>query len=258
MGEPINHSPNAFKLIAIHRQELKPQAVFESLPVEPLYTMAMDVPTAWLVRPREALYDLDNIQLNKLSPGDNAIEAVFDLDYLVIEGHAREAVSNVAPRGMQLQLVERGVAIDDTQVVANLGYFQFKAVPGVFKLETRPGRSSNIFKLDSAGNEGWDSPSVEQAGDEITVTSFEGLTLYPRVVRRPGMETVDVLAEEQEPAKGVFEDLSSRSVSLYRASFERLFSPFAVSCHSSSRQKQRMFRLRSFPFDHKPTLIFSQ
>ncbi|KAF5311086.1 hypothetical protein D9619_007791 [Psilocybe cf. subviscida] len=198
-------------------QELKPQAIFESLPVEPIYTMAMDVPTAWLVRPREALYDLDNIQLNKLFPGDNVVEAVFDLDHLVIEGHAREAVSNVAPRGVQLQLVERGVAIDDTQVVANLGYFQFKAVPGVFKLETRPGRSSKIFKLDSAGNEGWDSPTVEQAGDEITVTSFEGLTLYPRLTRRPGMETVDVLEEEQEPAKGVFEDLSSRVMSFFKS-----------------------------------------
>jgi UDP-glucose:glycoprotein glucosyltransferase len=221
--------------------------------------MAMDVPTSWLVRPREALYDLDNIQLNKLFPGDNAVEAAFDLDYLVIEGHAREAVSNVAPRGVQLQLVERGVAIDDTQVVANLGYFQFKAVPGVFKLETRPGRSSKIFKLDSAGNEGWDSPSVEQAGDEITVTSFEGLTLYPRLTRRPGMETVDVLEEEQESAtKGVFDDLSSRYDLLYQLGFDGLLTSFAASCHSSSLRKRKMCRLMSFRFDHKPILTFSQ
>lgn len=31
-------------------------------------------------------YDLDNTQLGKLFPGDNALEAIFQLDYIVIEG----------------------------------------------------------------------------------------------------------------------------------------------------------------------------
>jgi len=80
------------------------------------------------------------------------------------------------------------------QVVASLGYFQFKAKPGVFQFYIR-GRK--IFKLDSAGNEGWDSTMVELASSEITVTSFEGLTLYPSFSRLPGMETADVLEEEE-------------------------------------------------------------
>lgn len=50
--------------------EIPSKAIFEDIPVEAIYTLAMDVPTAWLVRPREALYDLDNIQLGKLFPGD--------------------------------------------------------------------------------------------------------------------------------------------------------------------------------------------
>ena len=37
--------------------------------------------------------------------------------------------------------------------------------------------------------------SVEDVGDEITLMSFEGLTLYPRVQRLPGMEGVDVLED---------------------------------------------------------------
>lgn len=174
----------------------------------------MDVPNAWLVRPREALYDLDNIQLGKLFPGDTSVEAVFELDYLTIEGHAREATTNAAPRGVQVQLATSdGHPIDDTQVVANLGYFQFRAKPGVFQFEIRPGRGRKIFKLDSAGNEGWDSPTVEVAGSEITVTSFEGLTLYPRFSRLPGMETADVLEEEErEDSKSVFDGISNRSV----------------------------------------------
>jgi UDP-glucose:glycoprotein glucosyltransferase len=158
----------------------------------------MDVPTSWLVRPREALYDLDNIQLGKLFPGDESVDAIFGLDSIVIEGHAREVSSRgEPPRGVQLQLSRSdGNAIDDTQVVANLGYFQFKAKPGVFHLDIRPGRGQEIFKLDSAGNEGWDSPSVEAAGNEITITSFEGLTLYPRLSRLPGKESVDVLKDD--------------------------------------------------------------
>lgn len=166
----------------------------------------MDVPTSWLVRPREALYDLDNIQLGKLFPGDKSVDAIFALDYIVIEGHAREfSTRGEPPRGVQLQLSgSDGNAVDDTQVVANLGYFQFKAKPGVFHLDIRPGRGQEIFKLDSAGNEGWDSLSVEAAGNEITITNFEGVTLYPRLSRLPGKQTADVLKddtldESQEP-----------------------------------------------------------
>jgi UDP-glucose:glycoprotein glucosyltransferase len=175
----------------------------------------MDVPNAWLVRPREALYDLDNIQLGKLFPGDTSVEAVFELDYLIIEGHAREAGINAAPRGVQVQLAtDDGHPIDDTQVVANLGYFQFKAKPGVFQFEIRPGRGKKIFKLDSAGNEGWDSPTVEVAGSEITVTSFEGLTLYPRFSRLPEMGNADVLEEEESVGSksSPFEDVLNRFV----------------------------------------------
>jgi UDP-glucose:glycoprotein glucosyltransferase len=160
----------------------------------------MDVPSSWLVRPREALYDLDNIQLGSISPEDQSVKALFELDYLIIEGHAREGYTNAPPRGLQLQLVDSNSApVGDTQVVANLGYFQFKSKPGVFRLEIRSGRGNDIFKMESVGNEGWDSPTVESTGSEITLTSFEGVTLYPRLSRRPGMEIEDVLAELQEP-----------------------------------------------------------
>ena len=40
-----------------------------------------------------------------------------------------------------------------------VGYFQGKA--GGFHLDIPPGRGQEIFKLDSAGNEGWDSLSIE-------------------------------------------------------------------------------------------------
>lgn len=172
----------------------------------------MDVPHSWLVRPREAAYDLDNLQLGHLLPGDRSVDAIFDLDYLVVDGHAREVVSNSPPRGVQLELVGNdSTPIDDTLVVANLGYLQFKAKPGVFSLQIRKGRGREIFKMSSVGNEGWDSPPVEEAGSEITVTSFEGLTLYPRLARLPGMEQAEVLADSEEATShSLFGDIASR------------------------------------------------
>jgi UDP-glucose:glycoprotein glucosyltransferase len=173
----------------------------------------MDVPPSWLVRPREAAYDLDNIQLGHLLPGDRSIDAVFALDYLVIEGHAREAVSNSPPRGLQLELIGGdSTLIDDTLVAANLGYLQFKAKPGVFQLQIKKGRGREIFEMASVGNEGWDSPLVDEAGTDITVTSFEGLTLYPRLSRRSGMEKADVLDQstDEHQSHGIFGDIASK------------------------------------------------
>ncbi len=178
----------------------------------------MDVAPSWLVRPREALYDLDNILLSALSNHERAkgIQAIFDLDYLVIEGHARQVFTNSPPRGLQMQLVANSTPIADTLVVANLGYLQFRTKPGVFRLEIRPGRGREIFHMESVGNEGWDSPSVAEVGNEVTLMSFEGLTLYPRVTRFPGMEGVDVLATESVPGEdeGLFGKIKERSVCL--------------------------------------------
>jgi UDP-glucose:glycoprotein glucosyltransferase len=191
---------------------------FDDLPTAPIYTMVVDAPISWVVRPREALHDLDNLQLSHLHHDEN-IEAVYDLDYIVVEGHARESHNNAAPRGLQLQLTAQdGSTMDDTQVVATLGYLQFKAKPGVFRLEIREGQGRDIYRTDSVGTEGWNSPNVTATGNEIAVTSFEGSTLYPRFGRRPGAEHRDVLVqeepetEEQKPAQGVIENVMSKSV----------------------------------------------
>lgn len=66
--------------------------------------------------------------------------------------------------------------------------------------------------MQSVGNEGFVSPSVEEVGYEVTVTSFEGLTLYPRLVRKPGMQNQDVLhvPEEEEEPKGIVGDIINK------------------------------------------------
>ncbi|KAF7345254.1 hypothetical protein MSAN_01902000 [Mycena sanguinolenta] len=199
--------------------EIPMQAIFDDLPIEPIYTLGMDVPPSWLVRPREALYDLDNIQLGNLAPQDASVDAVFGLDYIVVDGHARDSMTNAPPRGVQLQLLNGDSSpVDDTQIVLNLGYLQFKAKPGVFQLEIREGRGRDIFNMESVGNEGLDSRTVAEVGNEITVTSFEGLTIYPRLSRIPGMEHEDVLADPEEDdsePSGILEDIASRVKSLF-------------------------------------------
>jgi UDP-glucose:glycoprotein glucosyltransferase len=124
---------------------------------------------------------------------------------------------NSPPRGLQLQLAaHHSKPIDDTLIVENLGYLQFKVTPGVYHLEIRERRRCEVFAVESAGNEGWISPTVEEAGNEVTVTIFEGLVLFPRLERLPGLpcqEFADVLEEpkeeEQEPT-GIIDNIFSR------------------------------------------------
>jgi UDP-glucose:glycoprotein glucosyltransferase len=189
-------------ILTINSDEIPAMVRFDSLPEEPIYTLAMEVPSSWLVRPRESKHDLDNIHLASLSPSERAVgvKALFDLDFLVIEGHARETSTRGAVRGLQLQLVNHDfIPVADTLVVENLGYFQFKAKPGVFQLEIMKGRGEDIFVMESVGNAGWDSPPVNSdAGAQVTLTSFEGLTLYPRFKRHQGQADSDVLRPRRD------------------------------------------------------------
>lgn len=162
----------------------------------------MDVPSSWLVRPQESEHDLDNIHLASLSADERneGVKALFDLDFLVIEGHARDISTGGPARGLQLRLTTSEMTpVADTLVMENLGYLQFKAKPGVFQLEIMKGRGDDVFETESVGNEGWNSPPVDgEAGAQVTLTSFEGLTLYPRFKRQSGKVDADILAPQKE------------------------------------------------------------
>ena len=176
------------------------QATFEGLPKEALLNLALDVPPAWLVAPKESIHDLDNIKLSALKDGSN-VDAVYELERILIEGHSRDVTtgSGSPPRGVQLLLgTEKDPHFADTIIMANLGYFQFKANPGYWKIQLQPGRSEQIFHIDSAGQKGY-SPQSGDESTEIALMSFQGKTLYPRLSRKPGQETEDVLEESISP-----------------------------------------------------------
>ena len=160
----------------------------------------MDVIQAWLVTPKVSIHDLDNIRLANLDSRSRTkgVEAVFELKNILIEGHARDLTLN-SPSGVQIILgTKKYPALVDTIVMANLGYLQLKANPGIWTFSLREGRSTEIFDIQSVGSEGWYSRNVEEIGNEIVLNSFEGLVIYPRFIRKPGKETEDLYKVEEK------------------------------------------------------------
>jgi UDP-glucose:glycoprotein glucosyltransferase len=176
------------------------KAQFSGIPKEALLNLGMDVPPSWLVAPEESIHDLDNIKLSTLSAGTD-INAIYGLESILIEGHSRDTtMGGQPPSGAEVVLAtEKDPHFADTIIMANLGYFQFKTNPGFYNIKLKSGRSQEIFSLDSAGPKGW----MAQPGDETTeiaLMSFQGATIFPRLSRKPGQETADVLAPEESLA----------------------------------------------------------
>ena len=167
-------------------------AHFAGIPKDTLLTMTMDVPPAWLVAPKHSVHDLDNLRLSSLQKYES-IDASYELESILIEGHSRDTTTGSPPRGAQLVLRTGSDAEQaGTIVMANLGYFQFKAAPGVYELGLQDGPSNQIFNLDSAGTSG-DTLQPSDNDTTISLTSFKGATVFPRLSRKPGMELEDVL-----------------------------------------------------------------
>ncbi|KAI9707078.1 MAG: hypothetical protein M1836_000038 [Candelina mexicana] len=176
-------------------------AHFVGIPEETLLTMAMDVPPAWFVTAKYCIHDLDNIKISSMRDRfqGSDIEAIYELENILIEGHSRDITAGPPPRGAQLVLgTDKDPHFADTIIMANLGYFQFKANPGYWKLGLQPGRSKQIFNIDSAGTKGY----LPQSGDEsteIALMSFQGKTLFPRLSRKRGQEAEEVLEPASKP-----------------------------------------------------------
>ncbi|KAL2130037.1 hypothetical protein VTI74DRAFT_6966 [Chaetomium olivicolor] len=172
-------------------------ANFVGIPRDTLLVVGMDVPPAWLVTSKVSVDDLDNLRIKdiKAKRGIEHIEAIYELENILIEGHSREMPQGQPPRGVQLVLgTENDPHFADTIIMANIGFFQFKANPGVYNIRLKEGRSSEIFTIESVGAQGW-APVPGDETTEIALMDFQGTTLYPRLRRKPGMEEEDVLAE---------------------------------------------------------------
>ncbi|KAJ6788920.1 hypothetical protein PWT90_00131 [Aphanocladium album] len=175
------------------------EATFNGLPSEALLTLGMDVPPAWLVAAKESIHDLDNIKLSSIK---SDVDATYELEHILIQGHSREGKSS-PPRGAQLVLgTEKEPHLTDTIIMANLGFFQFQANPGIYNIHLKEGRSADIFEIESVGAQGWEAVPGDE-GTSLALLDFQGTTLYPRLTRKAGMEEVDVLEESDGADDGL-------------------------------------------------------
>uniref|UniRef100_A0A8C9WBJ4 UDP-glucose ceramide glucosyltransferase-like 1 n=1 Tax=Scleropages formosus TaxID=113540 RepID=A0A8C9WBJ4_SCLFO len=155
-----------------------PLARFTEMPESPLLTLNMITPESWMVEAVRSSYDLDNIHLQEVS---SVVMAEYELEYLLLEGHCFDQSTGQPPRGLQFTLgMTRDPLMQDTIVMANLGYFQLKANPGAWILKLRKGRSEEIYQI--LAHDGTDSPADADAGDVIVVlNSFHSKIIKVRV-----------------------------------------------------------------------------
>lgn len=82
----------------------------------------------------------------------------------------------------------------DTLVMANLGYWQMKTIPGVWYLQLAPGRSSELYvmKEDSEGAE--DTTLLKR----ITIDDLRGKLVHMEVIKKKGMEREKLLVSTDD------------------------------------------------------------
>ncbi|GFP99210.1 UDP-glucose:glycoprotein glucosyltransferase [Phtheirospermum japonicum] len=165
-----------------------PKAFFANMPLSKTLTMNLDVPEPWLVQPLVAIHDLDNILLENLAD-TRTLQAVYELEALVLTGHCSEK-DHEPPRGLQLILGTKNTPhMVDTLVMANLGYWQMKVLPGVWYLQLAPGRSSELYVMKEDGDGTQDSTLRKR----ITIDDLRGKLVHMEVLKKKGMEREKLL-----------------------------------------------------------------
>ncbi|KAJ8685938.1 hypothetical protein QAD02_021731 [Eretmocerus hayati] len=92
----------------------------------------------------------------------------------------------------------------DTIVMANLGYFQFKANPGEWILKLRPGRSSEIYDIISIhGSE----VMKKEDSIKILISSLKSDVLKVRVKKKMDKVHMDLLTED-EGRSGIWDSIT--------------------------------------------------
>ncbi|XP_055734579.1 UDP-glucose:glycoprotein glucosyltransferase 2 isoform X1 [Salvelinus fontinalis] len=180
-----------------------PVAHFLELPESPLLTLNMITPESWMVEAVRSPYDLDNIHLQEMK---GVVTAEYELEHLLLEGHCFDLSTGQPPRGLQFTLgMSQDPLMQDTIVMANLGYFQLKANPGAWILKLREGRSEDIYQI--LAHDGTDSPA--DSGDvKVVLNSFHSKIIKVRVQKKSDRISEDLLSEATEN-KGIWDSIAS-------------------------------------------------
>eukprot|EP00069_Balaena_mysticetus_P011307 bmy_07108T0 len=187
-----------------------PVAKFLDIPESPLLTLNMITPESWLVETVHSNCDLDNIHLKDI---EKTVTAEYELEYLLLEGHCFDVITEEPPWGLQFTLgTKNKPVVVDTIVMANLGYFQLKANPGAWILKLRQGKSEDIYQI--VGHE--ETDSQPDLGDVIVVlNSFKSKILEVQVQKKPDRIREDILSDKDEK-KGVWDSIKSFARRLHK------------------------------------------
>lgn len=82
-------------------QRAQEDIVFENIPREPLFTQNMIAPDNWMVEVKSCEHDLDNIRLTDMGA---TVDSIYELEYILVEGHCLELKTGTPPRGLQFTL----------------------------------------------------------------------------------------------------------------------------------------------------------
>ena len=134
--------PNFLNNGSLSRTE--PHAEFVNLPNSPLLTLALDVPHVWMVEAIFSNYDIDNIHMENVA---GSVVATFKLSHILLEGQCLDYSTHSSVPGIHLTLdSEFKTESFDSLVMANLGYFQLKSQPGIWKLRLVQGIDTLIMR----------------------------------------------------------------------------------------------------------------
>ncbi len=239
-----------------------PRAIVPSLPLQDILTLGMDVPEMWLISPTHSQYDLDNIHLASLEPGENDLEASFRLDSVLVTGmcvdySALESGkgSRIHPRGVQLNLgTPEEPTKFDTLVMSNLGYFQLKSSPGIWQLRLAEGRSSDVYGIKSVIGRS-DHSLMKNAAyikDNAAVTpvaSFAGEHLLLLLSPNPGHMDDDVLSPASTgvvPSSGSDDDTIHVFTVASGHMYERLQKIMILSATKRSSRKMKFWFIDNY------------
>ncbi|GAM18715.1 hypothetical protein SAMD00019534_018900 [Acytostelium subglobosum LB1] len=174
----------------------EPAGTLVNLPDKKVLTLAIDVPSSWIVKPIIAKYDLDNIRLKDLGQ-EQVMRAVYELEHLLVQGHAVDVKDKSSLSGMELKLVpsKKQQQVEtpeiDTIIMGSIGYFQLQGNPGVWYLETM-GRGNQIMDI-------LDMVTLKDKADHviprrlIIADSFKGSPIYLGVQHKPGKQHEPIL-----------------------------------------------------------------
>ncbi|XP_037863749.2 UDP-glucose:glycoprotein glucosyltransferase 2 isoform X2 [Chlorocebus sabaeus] len=190
---------------------LGPVAKFLDIPESPLLTLNMITPEGWLVETVHSNCDLDNIHLKDT---EKTVTAEYELEYLLLEGHCFDKVTEQPPRGLQFTLgTKNKPVVVDTIVMANHGYFQLKANPGAWILRLHQGKSEDIYQI--IGHEGTDS-QADLEDIIVVLNSFKSKILEVKVKKETGKIKEDILTDEDEKTKGMWDSIKSFTIRLHK------------------------------------------